>query len=348
MDSRSAHLKRPVVLAVVVFVTVFSAPVQYTSLQAGQPIWFSTPRNDSVSSNVPSLSPKPLEAPDFTKSSEAPLTFDFNGPPEAAPPLSGKLTISPAEQVQLQDWSDRRKNWILLTPAEILGVTTPEKILGIQEHDAFGQPKNLTALERYTERQNQMLSANSNAFQNGDSSPAWNFSPNRRDHQSDVFNPINDGLEDPASMANLLFNSGPDNRTLAGQSQNGSRSKLFGSSRPLPAPSAAEQMNPEWFRQLFESSPSPTPAATPLLNDKMFSQPGMSPDVKLGQPSLNPMGVLFTPLNSGAGKPADLPTLPSALSLSYTSSRPAAVWVPQPPPWMSADPQLFAVPQRKF
>ena len=85
------------------------------------------------------------------------LPFDLNGPPDAAPPLSGPLTISPAEQAQAQDLSDRRKNWILMTPAEILGATTPEKILGIREYDAAGRPKNLTALERYTERQNQML-----------------------------------------------------------------------------------------------------------------------------------------------------------------------------------------------
>jgi hypothetical protein len=347
MDSRSAHLKRPLVLAAVVFVAVFSAQVQYAPLQAGQPILFSSPRNDTVSSNVPALLPRLLESPDFRNSSEISLPFDFNGPPVIAPPLPGAPTLSPAEQARLQDLSDRRNNWILLTPAEILGATTPEKILGIQEHDAAGQPKNLTAMERYTERQNQMLSVNSNAFQNGDSSPAWNFSRNRRD-QSDVFNPINGGLENRAFMTNPLLNSGPDNRTLAGQSQNGDWSKLFGSPTPLPAPNAAQQMNLERFRQLLGSSPSPAPAATPSSNDKMFSLPEMSPDVKLGQPSLNPIGASFTPLNSGVGKPANLPTLPSAWGLSYTSSRPATAWAPQPPPWMSADPQPFAVPQRKF
>jgi hypothetical protein len=132
MDSRFAHWKRPPVLAAGVFVAVFSVQVQYAPLQAGQRIWFSSPRNDTVSSNVPTLSPKPLKPPDFKDSSDAPLPFEFNEPPAAPPPLSGKLTISPAEQAQMQDVSDRRKNWILLTPAEILGATTPEKILGIQ------------------------------------------------------------------------------------------------------------------------------------------------------------------------------------------------------------------------
>jgi hypothetical protein len=343
MDIRSAQLKRPPVLAAVVFVAVFSAQVQYAPLQAGQSIWFSSPRSDAVSSNVPALSPKPLEAPDFSKSSEIPLPFDFNDPQAAAPPLSGTLTISPAEQAQAQNLSDRRKNWILMTPAEILGATTPEKILGIQEYDAAGRPKNLTALERYTERQNQMLSANSNAFQNGDSASVWNFSRDRRD-PSGAFNSINGGLENPALMANPLLNSRPDDRILARQSQNGDRSKLFDSPAPLPAPDTAQQMNMERFRQLLGSSPSPAPAATPSSNDKMFSLPEMSPGIKLGQSSLNPIGASFTSLNSGVGKPASLPTLPSAWGLSYTSSRPAAAWAP----WMSADLQPFAVPQRKF
>jgi hypothetical protein len=344
MDSRSAHLKRPLVLAAVVFVAVFSAQVQYAPLQAGQTIWFSSPRSDAVNSNVPTLSPKPPESPDFGNNSEIPVPFDLDGPPVAVPPRSGKLALSPAEQAQMQDLSDRRKNWILLTPAEILGTTTPEKILGIHEYDAAGRPKYLTAMERYTERRNQMLAANTNAFQNGNSSPAWNFSQNRRD-PSDVFNPNNGGLEIPALMANPLFNSKPDDRTLAKQGQNGGESKLFGSPTPLPAPDPAQQMNMDRFRQLLGSSPSPSPAATPSLNDKMFSLPEMSPDIKLGQPSLNPMGALFPPLNSSVGKPASLPTLPSALGLSYTSSRPAAAWAQQPP-WMSTDP--LAAPQRKF
>jgi hypothetical protein len=345
MDSCSAHLQRPPVLAAVVFGAVFSAQVQFAPLQAGQRIWFSSPKNDTVSSNMPTLSPKPLESPDFKSGSENSLPFDLSGPPDTAPPLSGPLTISPAEQAQAQDLSDRRKNWILMTPAEILGATTPEKILGIKEYDAAGRPKNLTALERYTERQNQMLSANSNAFQNGDSSSTWNFSRDRRD-PSGVFGSIDGGLENP------LLNSKSDDRIFARQSQNGDRSKLFDSPAPLPAPDTAQQMSMDRFRQLLGSSLSPAPAiapsATPASNDKMFSLPDLSPDVNPGQSSLNPMGASFTSLNSGIGKPAGLPTLPSAWGLSYTSSRPAAAWAPQSPPWMSSDLQPSAVPQRKF
>jgi hypothetical protein len=104
----------------------------------------------------------------------------------------------------------------------------------------------------------------------------------------------------------------------------------------------------ERFRQLLGSSPSPALAATPSSNDKISSLLGLSPDAKQGQPSLDPIGTLYGPLNSGIGRPADLPTFSGTLGLNYKSSRPAAVWTPQPPPWMSADPQPFAVPQRKF
>jgi hypothetical protein len=347
MDSRSAHLKHPPVLAVGVLLAVFFAQVHCAPLQAGQAILFSSPIGDTVGSNAPSLSLKPVESLDFGNSSQIPLPLDLNGPPVVVPPLPGPRTISPTEQAKLQDLSDRRRNWILLTPAEILGATTPEKILGIQERDAAGQPKYSTAWERYTERRNQKLSANTNAFRYGDSSSVWNASRNRRD-PFDVFSSGNGGSGNAASMANPLFDTETDNRTLAGRSQNSGESKLFGSPTPLPAPNAAQQMSLERFKQLLGSSPSPALTATPSSNDKLFSPPGMSPDVKSGQSSLNPMGASFSPLNSSIGKPAELPTLPKSMGLSYTSSRPAAAWVPQPPPWMSADPQPLTAPQRRF
>ncbi len=347
MDSRSAHLKRPPVLAVGVLLAVFFAQGQCTPLQAGQVILFSSPIGDTGGSNAPALSPKLPGLPDFEDSSQMPAPFGLNAPQIDASPLPRPLTISPVEQAQLRDFMDRRKNWMLMTPAEILGTTTPEKILGIQERDAAGQPKHLTVLERYTERQNQMLATNSNAFQNSDSSSVWNSSRKRRDW-SDVFNPLNNKMENPALPANSLFNSSPDGRTLAGGNGNSDWSKLFDLPAPLPAPSAAQQMNEERFRQWIGSGLSPARTANPAPNDKLFSLPGISPDAKPGQSSLNPMGASFAPLSSGIGKPAELPTLPSAWSQSYTSSRPAAAWAPQPPPWMSADPQPLTVPQRRF
>ena len=242
----------------------------------------------------------------------------------------------------MQDLLDKRKNWMLLTPAEILGATTPEKILGIQEHDAAGRPKNLTALERYTERQNQTppVNANTNAF------PTWNFS----DNQPDPSNSIPGGLGSPDNLASPLLNPAPDNQTFAGQNENNNWSKLFGS-----AAAARRRLSPWRNRRTWNGSDNclsqvrhPPPATTPSLSGIKISLPQTALSSGLGQSALTPVGASFTPLNSGIGKPAEMPKLPSIWSLSLTSPPSAAAWAPQPPPWLSPTPQPFAVPQRKF
>jgi hypothetical protein len=336
-----AYLKRGLPLAAAVLVAVFSAQAQRAGLGPGQSILFSSPESDTVFSNMPSLSPKPPESPDFGNTLQAPPPFSFSGPPVDTPLLPGVPVVSPAEALRMQDLLDRRKNWMLLTPAEILGATTPEKILGIQEHDAAGRPKNLTALERYTERQNQTptVNTNINAF------PTWNFS----DKQPDTLNPISDGLGSPDNLARSLLNPAPDNQIFAGQNGTNSWSKLFGSPSPSPVVTLAQQTDMERFRQLLQLGSSSTAAATtPSLSGIKISLPQTALSSGLGQSSLTPVGASFTPLNNGIGKPAEMPKLPSIWSLSLTSPPSAAAWAPQPPPWLSPTPQPFAVPQRKF
>ena len=341
MGFNFAYLKRVLPLAAAVLVAVFSVQAQRAAFRPGQSILFSSPENDTVFSNLPSLSPKPPESPDFGDTLRAPPPFSFSGPPVDTPLLPGVPVVSPAEALRMQDLLDKRKNWMLLTPAEILGATTPEKILGIQEHDAAGQPKNLTALERYTERQNQTPPGNTNA----NAFPTWNFS----DKQPGTLNSIPGGLGNPHNMANSLLNPAPDNQTFAGQNENNSWSKLFGSPSPSPVVTMAQQTDMDRFRQLLQPSPSSTAAAaTPLLSGIKISLPQTALSSGLGQSALTPVGASFTPLNSGIGKPAELPKLPSIWSLSLTSPPSAAAWAPQPPPWLSPTPQSFAFPQRKF
>jgi hypothetical protein len=333
-----AYLKRALPLAAVL-VAVFSAQAQRAAFRPGQPILFSSPESDTVFSNMPSLSPKPPESLDFGNTLQAPPSFNFSGPPVDAPLPVGAPVVSHAEALRMQDLLDRRKNWMLLTPAEILGATTPEKILGIQEHDAAGRPKNLTALERYNERQNQTppVNPNTNAF------PTWNIS----DKQPGTLNSIPGGLGSPDNMANPLLNPAPDNQTFAVQNENNNWSKLFGS--PSPVVTMAQQTDMERFRQLLKPGSSSTAAGTtPPLSSIKISLPQTALSSGLGQSALTPVGASFTPLNSGIGKPAEMPKLPSIWSLSLTSPPSAAAWAPQPPPWLSPTPQPFAVPQRKF
>jgi hypothetical protein len=339
MGSSFAYLKRVLPLAAVL-VAVFSAQAQRATHQQGQPILFSSPSSDNVLSNMPSLAPKPPQSMDFENTMQAP-SVDLSGPVVDKPLPTVTPVVSRAEALRMQNELDRRKNWMLLTPAEILGVTTPEKIMGIHEHDAAGQQKKLTALERYTERQNQtpLFNANTNAF------PTWNYS----DKQPDTSNSTIGGLRNPASLFGLLLNPAPDNQIFAEQIGNNRWSKLFDPSSPSPIVSPAQQTDMERFRQLLNPGSSSTATApTPSLGGIKNTLPQTALSSGLGQSALTPVGASFTPLSSGIGKPAEMPKLPSIWSLSITSPPSAAAWAPQPPPWLSPTPQSYAVPQRKF
>jgi len=341
MASNLVPLKHRPVLAALVLGLV-AGLLESGPLEAGQPILFSAPAGDSVNSNVLSLLPRTPVSLNFESDSPASAPFNLNGPPMAAP------MFAPVDQSRWQDLSDRHRDWILMTPAEILGVMTPEKILGVQEHDAAGQPKNLTALERYNERQNQTLLPSTNMFRTDGPSPTWNFSEDSRE-LSDKLSSLHGKLfGDPASLASPLLSSGPGNQILAGQDKNGGWTRLFEPPTSLAAPNLAQQRNLETFRQLLGSRSPAVLGTTPSANEKPFALPDLSSRAQLGQPSFNPIGATVSPLNSGISRPADLPTLPSAWSMSYTSFPPATAWGPQVPPWTSAGSQPFAVPQRKF
>ena len=297
------------------------------------------------STNLPSLSPKLPGALDLEGIAQAPENFNLSHSGETLP-LPSVPWVSSGEYARQQDL---RRNWMLLTPAEILGAATPEKMMGITERDAFGQPRNLTAMERYTERQNQMqLSlAKTNALRAGDSSSAWNYSSD----SFGVSNSFRGEWRNPEAMAGPFFNSTPDRQTLARQDGNSAWSRLFSQPAMMPVPSLSPQgdRDMERFRQLLNpGSSSVTPMETSSADGLKTSLPKTLLGSSQDQPYPNRAGASFTPLSSGISKPPDLPKLPTAWSLSYTSTPPAAAWAPQPAPWLSPGPQPFVAPQRKF
>jgi hypothetical protein len=342
-----AYWKRRLPLAAVAAVVMCSGPAQGAGPRPGQPIIFSSPDNSNVdSNNLPSLSPKPAESTDFRSALEAPSSFKLNNFSDSAslPPMGP--AFSPNGAAQLQEMLDRRNNWMLLTPAEILGAATPEKILGIPEHDGFGQRKYPTALERYTERQNRMLlDKTTNALQAGNSYPAWN----PFDDRNGMSNSISGRPDYPNGMANPLFDSTADKQSLGRQNENNGWSRLLGQSVQAPATKPAEVADMDRFRQLLSSGSSPDIlAATPAAGGIKTSLPQTLLGSGLDPSRQAQVGASFTPLSSGISKPPGLPKLPSVWGQSYTSSPPAATWMPQQAPWLSPSPQPLAAPQRKF
>ena len=340
-----ASLKRGLPLAAIAVAVVFPAQAQRLLFRKGQPIMFSAPASDNAASNTPSLSPKPPASLDLQDVAEAPEQFNFDRSPAAAPLPAVAPLLSPAEAARERDLLDRRRNWSLLTPGEILNEVTPEKMMGLTARDAFGQPKYSTALERYAARQSQLqLLAKTNLLQAGNASPAW-LSPGE---QRSASNAIYGGWDGSESLSGPLFNPVPNNQILARPDENSGWSRLF-ESTPTPKPTSllskpnlAQAENLERFRQLLNPGSSPAASAATSTSDGLkTSLPQSLLGSSLAQPQPVRIGASFAPLNSGIGKPGELPKLTGAWGLNYTSPPPAA-------PWLSPNSQPFAAPQRKF
>jgi len=327
---------------------MLSAPAQRPALGGGQPILFSSPANVSVATNTPSLVPKPPDSLNLIDLAEAPAPLNLNNRPQA--PLPSVIPmLSAAEAARERDLLDRRRNWALLTPAEILGAATPESVMGITEHDSFGQPKSLTVMERYAERQNRaQLLARSNSLSNNDAIPPWPSSGDTWSAWNSQYGSYPSAA--PNSPFGRFFNPASSKQSSSSQSDNGGWSKLFNPTPALtpqlPAPDPEQVEDMERFRQLlYSGSPSSMPAAAPVAGGIKTSLPQAL--LGVNQSPANRLGGSIAPLTTGIGKPAELPKLPAAW-LSLTSAPPAATWSPQSAPWLSPVSQPLAAPQRKF
>jgi len=340
-----AYVNRGLLLVAITGGVVIPAFAQRPARRSTQPILFSAPGNNDVATNNASLLPRAPESSELMGVIEAPAQINFSrlSSPE---PLPTMVTLpSPVEVMRERNILDRRRNWALLTPAEILGVDTPEKVLGVTERDAFGQPKNLTAMERYTERLNQLLSpARTNAAPADNAATTWLYPDGGRSGS----NFLSAKWRSAQSMGSSPFNPAPNTQPQAALNENQGWSRLFNIA-PAPlaqGPDTARDEDIERFRQLLNpDTVSAAAGATPALGGLKTTLPqgllnaGLAQSAKADGP--------FAPLRSGIGKPPELPKLPGVLSVTYTSP-PVAPWAPQPAPWLSPGPQPFAAPQRKF
>jgi hypothetical protein len=328
-----------------------SAPAQ-ASRREGQSILFSSPDNDEVATNVPSLSAKPPVLSGFAAAVQAPV-FNFQPVPQTAPlPMPSAPMVSAAGAAELQRQLDERKNWTMLTPEEILGLPTPEKMLGLPERDDAGQPKNETVAERFFERQESQHNASTNNNAAGNSTAQWNLS----DSQPRPFNPASsipaNNYPGNTTLMDQFLNGKSDNNSAA-TSQNPDLNwpKLFSSSATPATPTPEQQAAAAEFQKLLEPRSSAPAAADASPGDTIFStlkNPSV-PDPVLGQPTVVPIGLSLTPLSSGISTPVGVTPLPALSGQTTKPATPAAPeWKPQLPPWMLSTPQLGVVPQRKF
>jgi len=342
-----ASFKRGLPWAAAAGLAVYSAQAQRSVFRGGQPILFSEPASDTVASNTPSLTPQPPESLDLSDAAQAPLSMNFNRLPDNAPLPSVMPMLLPGDVERERVQEDRRRNWALLTPAEIIGVVTPEQILGITERDAFGQPKYSTALERYADRQNRLLLlAKTNALPVGNTPSAWSYPGAQREEANPLLGP----REIPDAQTGWRFKPAPNNPAPDRPNENSAWSRLFDTTPAAltPITTLSQDDNMDRFRQLLNPSPASAVAAAASGSGGLkTSLPQALLGSGLAQAQPSRLGASFAPLTSGIGRPTGLPKLTGAWVLSYTSSPPTAVWGPPAAPWLSpAAPP--AAPQRRF
>jgi hypothetical protein len=319
--------------------------------QGGEPIIFSAPDGGGVSSNLTRLS-KPDDLPDTL--SFAPSGFGEDLPSGDAPQLAVPSAVSISEGQQLQSLLNPKKDWTLMTPGEIMGVTSPEKILQVPERDAMGLQKNSSALENFMGRQDRSQFTATNGFPSDNTASVGRFS-NNRDVQSgaDTPNPVGDNNPGsaPQTLSQLFNNSPQRGDDFSGRNADANSGKSFDGSSPLTPPDSAQPTEMERLQKLLGTTPavqSETPAAS--FNSGGFISSPSSANDNFGQPVpvVNPAGASYTPLTSGIGTPTGLTPLPTIIGQSSLQPAIAPGWAPQTPPWMSQGPQPFAIPQRKF
>jgi hypothetical protein len=332
-------LKRLLLLVGVAGAMVLSVRAQ----QGGEPIIFSSPVGGGVSSNLTRLS-APVDVPDTFQA--APSGFDVNLPSGGAPPLATvPSAVSISEGQQLQNLLNPKKDWTLMTPEEIMGLTSPEKIFQVPDRDTIGLRKNPNALEL----QNGSEFEATNGFSPDNSDSAWRFSRNR-DFQpdADTPNPVSDHLGSIPTSLSQLFNNAPQrDDNFAGQNAGANLWKPIGGSFPLPTPDSTQPTKMDQFKQLLGADPR-TPVETPAARSSSGASFSSSSDDNFGQPAVNPVGASYTPLTSGIGTPTGLAPLPTITGQNSIQPAITPAWTPQAPPWMSQGPQPFVIPQRKF
>ena len=120
--------------------------------QSAQPVIFSSAQSDDNTPSTLSLAPQATEQPNLADKFRAPLPASNLNFPSDAGPLPQMPANPPADNERLQQILEERRNWTLMTPQEIFGVTTPEEIMGLPKHNAAGEEIKTTQVPRFFQR----------------------------------------------------------------------------------------------------------------------------------------------------------------------------------------------------
>ena len=267
------------------------------------------------------------------------LPSEENQPSALPPPVANQA---------MRDALNRRKNWTLMTPEEILGVTTVEKIFGLP--DPTGDDKR-TLEERYLRRHNQAaalsatnaLRPSESSLLHPDDSP---FAPRDQRNLNGQFS--NPGLR-PETESRKYFDrlvaAPADSPFSASPNADSAWGRPFTQPSPPPKLNLEQIAARERFSALMEPSAPPEKLSTPTR----FA-PAPEPAVNsIFQPvsTFNPVGRSAAPLQSGISRPTGILPLPS-LTVPYPLPVTPKKSLADLPPWLTDGPQPMGGTHRRF
>jgi hypothetical protein len=310
------------------------------SARAQQTIIFSKPADVS-----------PDKANSFMQPSEH-HSGDYNAPREFFKDNTPDPSLLPPPPPQNNDPSvkealDKRRNWTLLTPEQILGIQTPEEFLHGQNKIHDGEKK-LSLEEQFLLRQSRARTAsasNSLAI-----NAPWNrpesenpFALRTRDDENDPLHQSQKNMTPGSRYFNQLINAdnpdaGPDGKPISPWGS------AFAQSERNKA-TLEQQAAMERFRALMEPS---VPPEKPVVTTRFSLPTATTPDPMIQAAAfVNPAGRAIEPLDNHYSKPTGITPLPAVSTPPSTPVTVRPSWQAQLPPWMTEGSQTHN-PNRNF
>ena len=295
-------------------------------LLAQDSIIFSKPANPVDTANA-FVSPAEHKLSDSSRAPTPLFGSKPNGNYDVLPGAQKPRPLSPEQARQAQKYYDEQRNWTLMTPAEILGVPTVEKILGIPSPD-----QNLSVEERYLKQRSQQRSASAtNALAH------WNHAGNQEDspfappHGDQKRNAAGELIVPNSQKKAGGFLTGQADTVLTAEEERRANSPWISAFAvpSLPKPDLAQQAKMERFRAMMEPpAPEKLPVSAPAV-------PAPNPNFQ-PLPKYNPAGNSYRPVQDGIGRPIGLMPLPTVTGVRPTAvNPPKAKPLTEPPPWVA-------------
>jgi len=224
-------------------------------------------------------------------------------------------------------------------------VATPEKILGVQDLDIFGQPKRATVLEQFCQRQD-LARVRTN---HSPSTARWEL-PDNQDSPWDfkLLNPAAGNAKNSAFLGQFLMGTNNNHPAISKPDSSSDWFKTFSPPAAIKA-TADQQIAAKQFQQLLQSQfSSDNPAKASAFEGPLYSTHPAA-HASGSSPFGTPLGGSFTPMNSAISLPVAAASLPGFLApTNRTLLLSEPDWKRQSAPWQSPGPQLGVAPQRKF